>query len=120
MANVIAVALVLRAVVLAKAIVEIAAPVTPGSPVEALHFGQLRTAIDAVRAAHGDGPSTYSNPITAGSVIRATDVLEMRAFLDGARAALPGIPAIQYTDPGLAAGTAIKAAHIQELRQGVK
>ena len=38
---------------------------------------------------------------------------------DAARSAA-GLPEMAYTDPGLAAGTAVKGAHIQELRTGVR
>jgi len=96
-------------------------PLVAGSTtVKALHFTQLRTAIDAVRAATGQGAATYTNAITADSLIRAVDVTEMRSFLDAARGAI-GVPAIQYTDPTLTLGsTIVKAPHIQELRAGVK
>jgi hypothetical protein len=44
----------------------------------------------------------------------------MRSNLDAARLAL-FVPAVQYTEPTLTVGsTTAKAAHIQELRNGVK
>jgi len=47
-------------------------------------------------------------------------VTELRSNLDPARSAI-GVPAVQYTDPTLTSGsTIVKAAHIQELRSGVK
>ena len=105
---------------LATTIVFTDEPLAAGTIVKALHFTELRTAIDAVRAAIGSGPATYTNAITMGGVIKAIDVTEMRSFLDSARSAL-FVPGVQYTDPSLNAGTTIiRAAHLQELRNGVK
>jgi hypothetical protein len=81
---------------------------------------ELRVEKAVHAAATGQPASTYTNAIAPGSLIKAIDLTEMRSFLDAARAVLPGIPAIQYTDPSLAAGARIKAPHIQELRNGVK
>src|SRR5207253_9904309 len=97
---------------LATTIVFTDEPLAAGTIVKALHFTELRTAIDAVRAAIGSGPATYTNAITMGGVIKAIDVTEMRSFLDSARSAL-FVPGVQYTDPSLNAGTTIiRAAHL--------
>ena len=58
-------------------------------------------------------------PKTVGVVIRASHISELRSNLDEARFALR-LAAMQYTDPALAAGDTIKAAHMRELRAGVK
>ena len=56
---------------------------------------ELRTAIDAV-------------------------LIDLRATLDSARSAL-GLPSLPYTNNTIAAGsTVIRAAHFNELRNGVK
>ena len=95
-------------------------PLVPGSTViKSDHFTQLRTAIDAVRAAKGAGAATYTNVIAPGGLIRLIDMTEMRSFLDAARSAL-SLPAIDYTDPMLVVGDTVKAPHIEELRTGVK
>jgi hypothetical protein len=96
-------------------------PLTAGSAIRSVHVTQLRTAIDAIRAAAGLGPATYTNsPVTAGSVIRRIHITEMRTALDAARQVI-GLPAIAYTDGTITAGTTrVKAAHINDLRNGVK
>jgi hypothetical protein len=53
------------------------------------------------------------------SIIKAVYVTELQSNLDAARSAL-GLGEISYTDPALTAGTTVKAAHIQELRSGMK
>jgi uncharacterized repeat protein (TIGR01451 family) len=94
-------------------------PLTAGvTPVKAMHFTELRTAIDAVRTAAGLGAATYTNAITAGGQVKAIDVSEMRSALDTARAAI-GVSAVSYSE-SVITGVTIKAAHIQELRNGTK
>jgi uncharacterized repeat protein (TIGR01451 family) len=92
-------------------------PLVPA--IKAVHFTQLRTAIDAVRAAAGLGAAPYTNAIVAGSLVKAVDLTEMRTALNAARTQL-SVPALNYTDPSVTAATRIKAAHIQELRSGTK
>ena len=95
-------------------------PLVPGvTVVKAVHLQELRTAVDAVRAAGGLGPATYTDPVAAGAIIKAIDITELRSALDQARLPL-GLGQFVYTDPSLAAGAIIKAAHVQELRDGVK
>jgi uncharacterized repeat protein (TIGR01451 family) len=87
--------------------------------IRAVHVDQLRAAVNAVRAAAGLPAATFTDAATAGIVIKVVHVTELRSALDEARAAL-GLPAIPYTGPVLSSGAAIKAAHVQELRSGVK
>jgi VCBS repeat protein/uncharacterized protein DUF11/fibronectin type III domain protein len=87
--------------------------------ITAQQFTQLRQAIDAVRAAQGQGTATYTNSITPGNPVRAIDVTEMRSFLDVIRSSI-GLPAIQWVDPTLSSATTIKAVHIQQMRSGVR
>jgi hypothetical protein len=87
--------------------------------IKALHFTQLRTAIDDVRATKGQPPATYTNAIAPGGLIKLIDMMEMRSFLNAIRADL-SLPAIQYVNPTLHAGDPVKAADIQDLRSGVK
>jgi uncharacterized repeat protein (TIGR01451 family) len=95
-------------------------PISIGSTViQATHVSELRTAVNAVRTAAGLRTSTFSTPMAPGVLIRAQHILELRAALDFARAVL-GLPPIHYTDPSLTAGTIEQAAHIEELRSGVK
>jgi fibronectin type 3 domain-containing protein len=95
-------------------------PLIAGTTViKAVHLIELRTAVDAVRGAAALSAATYSHAVASGVRFKAVDVTELRSNLDQARAAL-ALPAIQYTDPGLAVGNIVMAAHIQEVRAGVK
>jgi Neprosin/Bacterial Ig domain/Divergent InlB B-repeat domain len=81
---------------------------------------ELRTAVNAVRAAAGLGATFFSDPLMSGVLIRALHIEELRTSLDAARAAL-GLSALGYTDSSLTGGlVTIKAAHINELRAGVQ
>src|SRR6185369_10937550 len=88
-----------------------------GVKIKAVHFTQLRTAVNAMRAAAGLTAATFTNPITAGvSTVKALDLTELRSALDGARSAL-FLPPVSYTDPTITAqSTMVKKAHVNELR----
>lgn len=86
---------------------------------KAAHINEVRTAVNLVRALAALTAASWAESVDAGVLIRASHITEIRAALDPARSAL-GLPAIGYTDPALAAGDTIKAAHIRQLRDGVK
>jgi hypothetical protein len=92
--------------------------------VKAAHLTELRIAVGAVRTLAALAPSTFTDPVLGSSMtIKAVHVRELRTALDDARSALMLLPALSYTDSTLATGagaTLVKAAHIQELRNGVK
>jgi hypothetical protein len=90
-------------------------------PVKAVHFTQLRTAVNAVRAAGGLAPFAFTDPtLTAGVKVLRLHLTELRDKLDEARFAI-GVPAISYFDPTITAGsTTIKAIHIDDLRGGTQ
>lgn len=95
-------------------------PLTAGTSVmKAVHIVQLRAAVNAVRAAAGLPPATFTDNITIGSAPRAIHITELRSALAAARDALllvsPG-----FTTPSLAAGAVIQAAHVHDLRLGVR
>ena len=92
-------------------------PVMAGATaVKSLHITEVRTAVNAVRAAAGLGAATF----TDGPIIQAIQFQEVRNALTPARAAL-GLPTITYTDATLTPGsTIIKAVHMQDLRSGAK
>jgi hypothetical protein len=93
-----------------------------GIPAKTVHVNELRTAVNAMRAAAGLSASTFTDAtLTPQSTrIKAAHITELRAALDAARAAI-GLPALTYTDPSMAAGTAtLKAAHVEELRAGTQ
>ena len=88
--------------------------------VKAVHLTQLRTAVNAMRAAAALSPASFTGTITAGStLIAAAHITELRSALDTARTAI-GLPPIAYTDPALGAGTGVKGAHFTQLRQGTQ
>ena len=96
--------------------------ITPGvTPVRAVHFTELRTRIDGVRASVGLGPYAWTDPVlTAGSTrVRLVHLLEMRRALAPVFAAKGRRPPF-WTDAGATAGsTPIRAAHLMELRAAV-
>ena len=95
------------------------------TPVKATHVTELRTAVNAVRFMSTElGAPLPPFPFTDGSLasvaMKKTHIEELRAALDAARAAL-GLPPVTYTDAVLtSAVSTITAAHIEQLRTGVK
>jgi hypothetical protein len=88
--------------------------------VKAVHFDQLRQAVNAVRAAAGLGSASFTDPTLIGMTVKRVHLLELRTSLDQARANL-GLSALTYTDPTITAGTTfIKAQHVTDLRNGVR
>ena len=74
----------------------------------------------AVRFMAGLSPSPFTDGSLASVAIKKIHVEELRAALNQARGAV-GVPAITYTDPVLTSEvTTVKAAHIEQLRTGVK
>ncbi|MDQ3802378.1 MAG: copper oxidase [Acidobacteriota bacterium] len=89
------------------------------TPVKAVHFTELRQAVDSVRTAAGLPNATWTDANLVGAPVRAVHMQEMRDSLSQALAALK-VAAPPFTDPTLAAGaggTAIKKVHIEELRR---
>ncbi|HYR29408.1 MAG TPA: Ig-like domain-containing protein, partial [Thermoanaerobaculia bacterium] len=83
-----------------------------------VHIMELRTAVNAVRALAGLSAATWT-AIQVGDPIQAAPITELRTALDAARSTLT-LSALSYTDSTLSAGAPIKAAHVQELRNGTK
>jgi hypothetical protein len=92
------------------------APLTAGVPIKAVHITQLRTAVNAMRAAAGLTAQSFTDPTL--STIKALHITQLRSALDAARAAI-GLPTLAYTDAALV-GVACKAVHVNQLRDGVK
>jgi hypothetical protein len=91
--------------------------VAAGTKVKAVHFTELRQAVNALRAVAGLGAMSFTPPVPAAAVIvRVSHVQELRTAADQARAAL-GLTATAYAD---APPTVIKALHVQQLRAAVK
>jgi len=109
---------------LATTVIFTDATLTPGSTiVKAVHFTELRTAVNAVRALAGLTPpfSFTDATLTPGSTtVKAVHLTQLRTALDAARSSLL-LPAISYTTPTITAGTTvISAVDINDLRTGVK
>jgi hypothetical protein len=85
--------------------------------VKAVHFLELRTRIDQVRAVRGLAAFSWS-PLAAGTTVRAAHIVEMREALRQAYVAA-GVTPPTYTDNTLTAGMTIRAVHITELRSEV-
>ncbi|HKR66268.1 MAG TPA: fibronectin type III domain-containing protein [Thermoanaerobaculia bacterium] len=89
-----------------------------GVSAKALHILELRTAVNAMRAAAGFTATAFAD--ASPSIIKAAHITELRAALDAARSALL-LPSLGYTDPSIVAGTTlVKAAHLEELRAGTQ
>ena len=95
-------------------------PLVPAATiVQAAHFLELRASVNAFRKSAGLSPASFSDPSLTATPIRAVHILELRNALASARSVL-GLPAVAFTDPGLTSGSTIKAAHVEELRTGVR
>lgn len=90
-----------------------------GTVINVIHITELRTRINALRAAFGIAAFSFTDPgLAAGNVIKAVHITELRTALAPVyTAALRAAPT--YTDPALGAGTVVKAIHVQELRSRV-
>ncbi len=88
--------------------------------IKTTHINELRTAVNAMRAAAGLSAATFTDTLSSSTLIKAIHVTELRNALDAARSAI-GLSAISYTDPTIVAGTTnAKAAHVTELRAGTQ
>ena len=97
-------------------------PLQPGvTPVKAVHFTELRTRIDALRAGTGLGRFAWTDPVLRAGMtpVRHVHVLELRQALAEAYSA-SGRAAPRWTGASPAAGsTPIRALHLTELRAAV-
>jgi hypothetical protein len=94
-------------------------PVAAGAPIGGGQVGQLRQAIDALRAEAGL-PAIWTGYTGVAGTVKAAHFNEMRSHLNHARANL-GLRVITFSRPTLQAGqTRIYAADLQELANGVQ
>ena len=97
-------------------------PLQPGvTPVKAVHFTELRTRIDALRAGTDLGRFAWTDLVLRAGVtpVRRVHLLELRAALVEVYRA-SGRTTPRWTDTSPAAGTTpIRAAHVRELRAAV-
>lgn len=88
--------------------------------VKALHFNQLRQAVNSVRVAANLGQFNWPELIQPQvTTIKAAHLQELRDNLDLARSTI-GVPAQSYTDNPVGPGVTIKKAHVDEIRLGVR
>ena len=93
-------------------------PLATGVLVKAVHLGQLRTAVSAIRAQAGVSTVTYTDAAAAGVTVKAIHITELRTFLDQAMTAL-GLTTGGWTDASLS-GVSIRTPHFQQIRNRVK
>ncbi|HEX7150404.1 MAG TPA: hypothetical protein VF618_02875 [Thermoanaerobaculia bacterium] len=91
------------------------ADVSVGAAITAAGITQLRTAIDAVRAAAGLSQMVWPSPT---GVVAATHLLEMQLRLNEARVLLGASP-VQFLDP-VTVGGPIRASHFNTLREATR
>jgi len=104
---------------LATAILFTDDPVAAGTtPIRKAHLTELRTAVNAVRAAAGLAPVTFTDADPTGVTIKPAHITELRNALAPARAML-ALGAQSYTWAATS-GTLIHADDVKELRDGVK
>lgn len=95
-------------------------PLTSGTPVSSAHIMQLRTAVNAMRAAAGLTAGAFGSALTPGVTISAGHITALRTALADARSTI-GLPPLAFTDPTITPQTTtIKVPHVQEIRNGVK
>jgi hypothetical protein len=88
--------------------------------VKVVHVTELRSAVNSLRLVAGLQPLAADPTLAAGMLVRKQHIDDLRTALNQARSAL-GLSALTFTDPTLTAGTTpVKAAHVQQLRDGVK
>jgi len=93
--------------------------VAGSTPIKAVHFVELRTAIDAVRARVGLPPFVYTDRVLAArsSLVRAVDLVQLRTALAQSYSAFS--QTLAFRDAIVAGQTVVKAAHLTELRAAV-
>jgi hypothetical protein len=88
---------------------------------KALHLTETRQAVNALRAAAGLAPASFTDPALSNAIrIKAVHFQELRTALNQARTPL-GLSTVTFTDASLTTGvTKLRAVHLAELRAGVK
>ena len=97
-------------------------PLIAGSTtVKAAHVNELRRAANAMRAAAGLTAATFTDPsLSTSMIIRAVHMQQIRTALDAARFTLL-LPTLVYTEGTLTPTVSvIKAAFVQQMRNGTK
>lgn len=93
--------------------------ISPGvTMIRALHFTEMRQAVNSVRVAANLGAFNWPEVIQTGVTIKAVHMQELRDNLNLARGELGLLP--QPFADSIGPGVAVKKAHVEEIRQGVK
>ena len=87
--------------------------------VKAVHFMEVRTAINELRDTAGLPPVSFTDPTLTGKPFSHVHMQELRDALTAARAAA-GLAAIPLTGPAPASRAPVRAIHLQELRDALK
>lgn len=91
--------------------------IVPGStPVKPVHVTELRTSINAIRAACGLGAQSWTNNVVSNAPIKRQDITDLRTGLDGAFSTI-GLTLPAYVDPVIDDTVRVARDHIQQLRQ---
>ena len=94
-------------------------PIVAGvTPIRLIHLLELRARINAQRVRFNLPEVGFTPQVAGVSVITGQHLLQIRTALTEAYIA-HGLAAPTFTDPGLPAGTVIRAVHIQELRAAI-
>ena len=90
------------------------------TPVKAVHFTELRAAVNELRGRCGRGAFGWTDPTVTPDVtpVKAVHLMELRQALTEAYGACSLTPAPAYTGT-LSRGAPIQAAHLTELRDAV-
>jgi len=90
-------------------------------PVKAIHFTELRDAINIIRLTYGLGDFAWTDPVLIPGItpIKAIHLTELRTALNDAYRAVGWTPPA-YTDSTVVAGLIIKAVDLNELRSSVR
>ena len=95
-------------------------PLMPGTVAKSVHLTQLRTAVNALRAAVGLGNAELTdNPLVPGTTAKALHYAQLRHAANQARARA-GLSHRSYADTALVTGVTIKATHVTDVRNAVK
>lgn len=85
----------------------------PGTLVKAAHIAELRSVVNALRAAAGVEAAAFTDVVLAGATAKTTHVTELRTAINALRSNL-GLPALVF--PALPAGSVIVTTPTTQLR----
>lgn len=94
--------------------------ITLGTPIRAIHFSEVRTAITAARNALRFAVRPFTSVLAPGALIQRSNLTELRTAINAIRQSV-ALPPLSYTDASVVAGTTkVRSAHIMETRRGLQ